>query len=409
MAAAETASARLSLTRLLDPAVLADPYPLYEELRTADPVHWDPYLHGWVVTRYEDVVSVLRSFSAARTPSPEQLAAMGLGDLSPLAAVMVWQMLFLDAPEHTRIRALASQAFTPRRVAELREHIRAIVAGLLVPAAARGALEVIGDLAAPLPAIVTAEMLGVPPEDHARLKAWSADFAEILGNFQHNPDRAARTLAAVEGLTDYFRRRIAELRAGRGRPGLVASLLTAEVDGDHLSEEEVVANAIITMVGGQETTTNLIGNGLLALLRHPAQLTRLRADPALLPLAVEELLRFESPSQHTARLAPRDVALGGRKIARGQAVIAVLAAANRDPEAFPEPARLDVARQPNHHLAFGRGPHFCFGAALARLEGQEALRAVLASFPRLNLASDRLTWRPNLALRGLEALPLTAV
>lgn len=410
MAAAGSPAPQLSLTRLLDPAVLADPYPLYDRLRREDPVHWDPYLHAWVVTRYADVITVLRGFSAARTPAPEQLAAMGLGHLSPLAAVMVKQMLFLDPPAHTRIRSLASQAFTPSRVAELREHIRAIVVRLLAPAVACGRLELMAELAAPLPSIVTAEMLGVPAGDHRQLKAWSADFAEILGNFQHNPDRAARTLAAAEALTAYFQARIAGLRRGDGRPGLVASLLAAELHGDRLSEAEVVANAIITMVGGQETTTNLIGNGVLALLRHPEQWARLRACPDLVPVAIEELLRFESPSQHTARLAPADGNLRGRTIRRGQAVVAVMAAANRDPEAFPQPERLDVARQPNHHLAFGWGAHFCFGAALARIEAQEALRALLASFPRLSLApgAEPLVWRPNLALRGLEALPLAA-
>ncbi|MGH9535836.1 MAG: cytochrome P450 [Terriglobales bacterium] len=409
MAAAETTAGRLSLTRLLDPAVLADPYPLYDQLRQEDPVHWDPYLHAWVVTRYADVITVLRHFSAARTPTPEQLTALGLRDLRPVAAVLVRQMLFLDPPAHTRIRALAAQAFTPSRVAEMRDHIRAIVARLLAPASARGSFEVIADLAAPLPSIVTAEMLGVPSEDHARLKRLSAEFAGILGNFQHNPDRIARMLAAVEELTAYFQCHIAALRAGRGRhAGLVASLLAAEVDGDRLSDEEVVANAIITMVGGQETTTNLIGNGLLTLLRHPGALARLRADPEAVPLAVEELLRFESPSQHTARLAPAKLELGGRKIGRGQAVVAVMAAANRDPEQFPNPATLDLGRQPNHHVAFGWGAHFCFGSALARIEGQEALHGVLQGFPQLALSSEPLRWRSNLALRGLEALPLLA-
>ena len=409
MAAADTAAERLTLTRLLDPAVLADPYPLYARLRREAPVHWDPYLHAWVVTRYEDVITVLRQFSAARTPKPEQLAAIGLGELSPVAAVLVRQMLFLDPPAHTRIRALAAQAFTPGRVAAMRAHIRDIVARLLEPPAAIGRIEVIAELAAPLPSIVTAEMLGVPAEDHGKLKALSAEFAGILGNFQHNPDRIARMLHAVESLTAYFHRHIAALRSGREpRSGLVASLLAAEVDGDRLSEEEVVANAIITMVGGQETTTNLIGNGLLSLLRHPAEWVRLRSDPSLVPTAVEELLRYESPSQHTARLAPADLELGGRRIRRGQAVVAVMAAANRDPEQFPDPDRLHLNRQPNHHVAFGWGAHFCFGAALARIEGQEALRGMVAAFPHLALMAEPLVWRPNLALRGLEALPLAA-
>ena len=400
-----TAAAPLSLYHLLDPEVLADPYPLYHRLRTESPVHWDPFLHAWVVTRYTDVVTVLHHFSAARTPTPEQLAAIGLESLTPIAAVMVKQMLFLDAPAHTRIRSLASQAFTPRRVERLRAHIQEITDALLDAVVERGRLDVIADLAAPLPAIVTAEMLGVPTADHPRLKAWSADFAEMLGNFQHNPDRAARVLRSTEDMIDYFR---AAVRAQQARPGegLVGALLRAEVDGDRFSEDEVIANCIVTMVGGQETTTNLVGNGVLSLLRHPDQLERLRRDPALIGSAVEELLRYESPSQHTARLAPEDVVLGGTLIRRRQAVIAVMAAANRDPERFPDPDRLDLARPDNRHLAFGWAAHFCFGAPLARIEGQVAFSTLLRRLPDLRLEPGPLVWRDNLGLRGLAALPV---
>src|SRR6185295_6864101 len=202
----------LSLFQLLDPAVLANPYPLYERLRTEAPVHWDPYLHAWVVTRYADVITVLHHFSANRTPTPEQFAAMGLAELGPLAQVMVKQMLFMDAPDHTRLRSLASTAFTPARVEALRSHIRGIVDRLVQPLLERGRTDLIADLAAPLPAIVTAEMLGVPTSDSDQLKNWSADFAEVLGNFQHNPDRASKTLKCVEEMRVYFREAMARLR-----------------------------------------------------------------------------------------------------------------------------------------------------------------------------------------------------
>jgi len=395
----------LSLYRLLDPEVLADPYPLYARLRSEDPVHWDPFLHAWVVTRYADVLTVLHDYSADRTPTPEQLTAMGLSDLNPIAAVMVKQMLFLDAPAHTRLRGLASTAFTPRRVDVLRGHIQEIADRLLDRVAGAGRMEVIADFAAPLPAIVTAEMLGVPADDHPELKRWSADFAEMLGNFQHNPDRVPRVLRSVEEMTEYFRRAIERLRR-QPREGLIHSLMTAEIDGDRLSEEEVIANCIVTMVGGQETTTNLIGNGLLTLLRHPAELARLRDDPSLTPSAVEELLRFESPSQHTARMAPSDRDLGGRPIRKRQAVIAVMGAANRDPERFPDPDRLDLSRAPNRHVAFGWAAHFCFGAPLARLEGQIAFDTLLRRLPGLRWEPRPLAWRENLGLRGLTALPV---
>jgi hypothetical protein len=395
----------LSLYRLLDPDVLANPYPLYHRLRREAPVHWDPFLHAWVVTRYADVVTVLHRFSANRTPTPEQLAALGLESLTPVARVMVRQMLFLDAPAHTRIRGLASQAFTPRRVERLREHIQDIMDGLLDAGMARGRMDVIEDLAAPLPAIVTAEMLGVPTRDHGLLKKWSADFAEMLGNFQHNPDRAARVLKSTEEMVAYFRDAVREQRE-RPRDGLVGALLAAEIDGDRFTEDEVIANVIVTMVGGQETTTNLIGNGIVTLLRNPAEMARLREDPSLITSAVEELLRYESPSQHTARLAPEDTVLGGKPIKKRQAVIAVMAAGNRDPERFPDPDRLDLSRTDNRHLAFGWAAHFCFGAPLARIEGQIAFATILRRLPDLRLEPAPLVWRENLGLRGLTALPV---
>ncbi len=395
----------LSLYQLLDPEVLADPYPLFHQLRTEDPVHWDPFLHAWVVTRYKDVVTVLHHYSAQRTPMPEQLAAMGLASLNPIAEIMVKQMLFLDPPAHARLRGLASQAFTPQRVEVLRWHIREITNRLLDKVQAKGHLDVIADLAEPLPCIVTAEMLGVPVDDYQRLKAWSQDFAEMLGNFQHNPERAPRILASALEMADYFRSAMREQRL-HPRDGLVSSLMNAEIQGDRLSEEEVIANCIVTMVGGQETTTNLIGNGVLALLRNPEQLERLRCNLSLIPSAIEELLRYESPSQHTARLAPEDTILGGRRILKRQAVIAVMAAGNRDPERFPDPDRLDVTRADNRHLAFGWAAHFCFGAALARIEGQVAFELMLRRLPHWTLGSERLVWRSNLGLRGLTGLPL---
>jgi len=399
----DSAEAALSLYHLLDPEVLANPYPLFRRLRSEDPVHWDPFLHAWVVTRYPDVMEVLLNFSADRTPTPEQLNEMGLSSLSPIARVMVKQMLFMDAPAHTRLRGLSSKAFTPVRVEALREHIDAIVNGLLDKVQPKGEMDVIADIAEPLPAIVTAELLGVPTSDHSQLKLWSADFAEMLGNFQHNPERYPRVLKAVANLTAYFQDAI---RQQREHPceGLIHSLLTAEIDGDRLTEEEVIANCIVTMVGGQETTTNLIGNGVLTLLRNPAEMERLRSDLSLIPSAVEEMLRYESPSQHTARMCPSDREMGGKLIQKRQAVIAVMAAANRDPERFPDPDRFDITRKDNRHLAFGYAAHFCFGAPLARVEGQVVFGALLRRLSNLALVPQSVEWRSNLGLRGLKSL-----
>ena len=396
----------LSLYHLLDPEILANPYPLYHQLRTEDPVHWDPFLHAWVVTRYADVISVFQRFLANRTPTPEQLTTLGLENLTPLARVMVHQMLFLDPPAHGRVRGLASKAFTPRRVQVLSSHIQEITDSLLDAVQDRGEMDIIKDLAYPLPAIVTAELLGVPTSDWKQLTLWSADFAQVLGNFQHNPDSAAQVIRSLEEMIVYFRAAIRE-NEQHPREGLINALMTAEQDGDRLGEDEVIANTIVTMVGGQETTTNLIGNGILTLLRHPDQLAKLRSDLSLIPSAVEELLRFESPSQHTARLAPEDVQLGEKNIRKRQAVIAVMGAANHDPERFPDPDRLDICRQDNRHVAFAWASHFCFGAPLARIEGQIAFETVLRRMPALSLKPGPITWRENLGLRGLTALPVS--
>jgi cytochrome P450 len=398
-----TTTASLGLYHLLEPDVLACPYPLYRQLRETDPVHWDPYLHAWVVTRYADVVTVLQRFLGARTPSPEKLSALGLDHLVPIARVMVKQMLFLDPPTHGRIRRLAAAAFTPWRVELLRARIREIADTLIDRVVTTGTMEVMEDFANPLPAIVTAEMFGLAADDHPRLKRWSQDFAEMLGNFQHNPGRATSVLRSLEEMTGYFHEAVRRQEKGHGE-GLIACLATAEINGDRLTKDEVVANLIVTMVGGLETTTNLIGNGLLTLLRHPEDLERLREDFSLIPTAIEELLRYESPSQHTARLVPEALELNGKHLMKGQAVIAVMGAANRDPERYPDPDHLDIARPDNRHLAFGWAAHRCFGAPLARIEGQVAFDAILRRLPGFRLRPGPITWRPNLGLRGLREL-----
>lgn len=396
----------LSLYRLYDPAVLADPYPLYARLRSEDPVHWDPFLHAWVVTRYADVVAVLQSFSARCAPAPQKLESMGLSTLDRVGQIMVLQHLFMDPPDHTRLRAVCSQAFTPHRVERLRARIQEIVNSLLEPHLARGCIDLMTDLANPLPALVSAEILGLPPSDHEQMKIWSADFAEVLGNFQHNPDRAPRMLQSLDESIAYFHEAI---RRERSRPmgnSMISVLANAEIDGQALSDETIIANCILLMVGAQETTPNLIGNGMLTLLRHRGEFERLRSDLSLLASAVEEMLRFEAPSQHTTRVPQEDVRLGSKNISNGQSVIAVMGAANRDPERFPDPDRFDIARKDNKHLAFGAGPHYCFGAPLGRMEASIAFSTLLGRFPEISLASSPLTWRENVGLRGLTSLPL---
>mgnify|MGYP001408567173 CR=1 FL=1 len=396
----------LSLFYLLEPDVLGNPYPLYHRFLNEAPVYWDPFLHTWVVTRYAEVITVLTHFSANRSPSPEQLTGMGLSKLVPLAQVLVKQMLFLDGAAHARIRGLAAKAFTPRRVEQLRSHIQEITERLLDVVQDTGHMDMIADLADPLPAIVTAELLGVPTSDWRQLTAWSTDFAEALGNLQHNPDNSGRILHSLEEMCAYFRHAIRAHQA-HPRDDLISALLTAEVDGDRLSEEEVVANSIMLMTGGQETTTNLIGNGTLTLLRHPDQLEKLRADRSLIHSTIEEMLRYESPIQYTSRLAPEDFQLGGQTIHKRQAVLAVMGAANRDPERFPDPDRFDICRQDNRHLAFAWAAHFCFGAPLARIEAQAAFESMLRRMPNLSLDPVPTAWRDNLGFRGLIMLPVS--
>jgi cytochrome P450 len=395
----------LSLYHLLDPDVLADPYPLYAQLRQESPVLWDRFLHAWVLTRYDDVVEVLGRFGAECTPSPDRLAELGMQRLAPVAEIMVKQMLFMDSHQHRRVRGLASHAFTARRVEKLRDHIRNIADGLIDRVIAYGEMDLMSDFAGPLPAIVSAEMLGLPTQDHEQLKEWSQTFAQILGNFQNNPDGIDEVLNATSDMTEYLQRALTQ-NADAPTVGLIGLLSQARLQGDRLTQDEVIANTIITMVGAMETTTNLIGNGLVSLLRHPSALEQLRRDPAMLPTAIEELLRYESPSQQTTRIAPEDLVLGGQQIEQGQSVIAVMGAANRDPARFADPDRFDLTRQDNRHLAFGWGPHFCFGAPLGRIEAQIAFEALLTRLPELELGGGPLQWRANLKLRGLEKLPI---
>jgi hypothetical protein len=363
-------------------------------------------MHAWVVTSYPEVVTVLKNYSADRTPQPAYLDQLGLSLMKPFAEVMLQQMMFMDGAMHARLRNICAAAFTPRRVEELRAVIESIADELIDKVIASGRLDMIADFANPLPAIVTAQLLGVPIEDHEQLHAWVLDLAEVLGNFQHHPDRVAEIVRSLEDLKNYVAARMEEQRS-RATQGLIYSLMTAEVDGQRLSDEQVIANVIITLIGGHETTTNLITSGFLTLLRDPDSLQQLRNHPEIIGSAVEELLRFESPVQHTARIAPADMDLGGKKIKKDARVVAVLAAANRDPNRFPDPDRLDLLRPDNRHLAFGWAAHFCFGAPLARMEGQIAFNKLLRRLSRPALLDKKLDWRENAGLRGLIALNIS--
>jgi cytochrome P450 len=399
------ATGTLSVYHLLKEEVRADPYPLYRRLQDESPVHWDPYLHAWVVTRYDDVADVMAQFRSARTASPERMTELGLERLRPIARVMTRQMLFADPPDHRRLRRLASIAFTPAKVGRLRVQMQQLADGLIDRLGPGGYVELMEGFANPFPAIVMAEMLGLPTDDHSKLTRWSEDFAEMLGNFQGSPDRTAPVLQSLAAMIGYFQDAVGR-DSGPASEGLINEMAAAGEAG-LLSDEEVVANLIVTMVGGLQTTTNLIGNGMLTLLREGRALEALRGHPERVPLAVEELLRYESPVQHTARLAPPGASIAGQEIAEGQAVIAVIGAANRDPARFTDPDALDLERENNRHLAFGWGAHFCVGAPLARLEAQIAFETILRRWSHIELdPAWSMSWRPNLGLRGLNTLRL---
>jgi cytochrome P450 len=298
-------------------------------------------------------------------------------------------MLLQDPPDHTRLRTLVSRAFTPRAIEGLHGQIQSIMDGLLDAIVDRGAADLIADFAYPLPVSVINEMLGVPARDRALFRQWSFDIARSLDAIVlPDPDIIARGNAAGAAIGAYFEDLVAERRRAP-RADLLSAMIAVEEAGDRLSIEELLATGLLLFLAGHETTTNLIGNGVLALLRHPEELRRLREDPALVESAVEELLRYDSPVQRVSRLVYEDVTLGDRTIPAGSLVLGLLGAANRDPDHFPEPDRLDLRRRDNRHLAFGWGIHFCLGAPLARLEGQLAFRTLLRRLPNLALAAER--------------------
>jgi cytochrome P450 len=387
----------------MHPDFIADPYPTYHRLRAEDPVHLSP-LGFWVLTRYEDVVTALRDPRFAK----EAIAAYVAARFGAAPPGLGLSMLDRDPPDHTRLRGLVSKAFTPRVVEQLRPHIQQIVDGLLDRAEPAGAMDLIEDFAYPLPVIVICEMLGVPIADRERFKAWGLDIARGLDALWLPPDSPIiqRSVTARRALSDYFRGLIAERRAAP-RADMLSALLAAEERGDTLGEDELLATCILLLVAGHETTVNLIGNGALALLRHPAEMERLRERPDLIASAVEELLRFDGPVQRTARIPSEDVVIGGRTIAKGEMVMPFIGAADRDPAQFRDPDRLDIGRTDNRHIAFGWGIHFCLGAPLARVEGQIAINTLVGRLPKLALATDRPEYRQSLTLRGLTALPVT--
>lgn len=392
---------------------LENPYPMYSVIRTVRPVLEVPVPNYsgpgvWMLTRYRDVHSVLRDprFSVERLRAPVMRDNLDrMPEFLRQSATGMRSMLVMDPPDHTRVRKLVHQAFTPKRVAALRGHIEAIVRELADEAQAKGTFDLIHDVAEPLPAIVIAELLGVPAADHRQFRQWSST---MINGFA-SPSAEARATGAAAGrqVFDY----LADIIAARRRApceDLISAMIAAQEERDALTDAELLATGNLLLLAGHETTTNLIGNGTLALLREPDQWERLCQEPALLPTAIEELLRYDGPVQATVRVALEDVAIDDQVIPEGSLVLVSIGSANHDPDTFEDPDQLDLARVPNPHLAFGFGTHFCLGAPLARLEARLAFDALTKRFPGLSLVDDRPVYRTNPVLRGLTRLDVAA-
>lgn len=395
-----------SLRGLLDPGAQADPYPLYRQWRTTAPfARLDERL--FLLTRHDDCSAVLRDPAFGHTEPGE-------ATLTPREAVLVDDdgrpvrgFLSLNPPDHTRLRSLVAQAFTRRRVEALAPRIEEMSTALAAALAAHdGPVDLMEGLATPLPVAVISELLGVPESDRGRMLSWSHSVARALvPGFLLSEEAIAQEAQGRREFAAYLRELVAERRVAPGED-LLSALVTVQDNGDVLSENELLATCTLLLIAGHETTVNLIGNGTLALLRHPEQLARLRSDPELTAAAVEELLRYDSPVQLTVRFALRDARVADQLVPKGSAVVLMIGAANRDPEAHRDPDRLDISRPSERNLAFGHGIHFCIGAPLARLEARIALRALLDHAPGLRLAGEP-SWKDNITLRGLSHLPVT--
>ena len=389
---------------------LANPYPMYRALLENNPISWNAMMEVWICARYEDVDFVLTSpnMSADRTRARNRFAEMQAQQQESLGPFSRAQtMLSADPPVHTRLRKLVSKAFTPRAVENLRPRIQEIVDHLLDEAEKKGSMDLVQDLAYPLPVIVIAEMLGVPADDRAKFKKWSDEVVATLGGPFTPPEVLAQAKDAIDALASYLMPIIKERRESP-RDDLISGLVAAEEQGQVLSEDEIFATAILLLIAGNETTTHLIDNGTLALLRNPDQLAMLRNDPTLINSAVDELLRFTGPVHGTGRVLKEDMVIGGQQMTEGQVAFVLLGAANRDPAKWgPTADQLDITRKAADHLGLGDGIHFCLGAPLVRAEAGIAFNTLLARFPKLKLEDPDPEWGGNFIIRGVKHLPLS--
>jgi cytochrome P450 len=398
---------------LISDEFMRDPYPLMRQMQAEAPVYWSETIGGWIVTRYDDVLVTFRDVAhfsnegrlgkAVEYLPPEQRANFGAFESHYASRSLIHS----DPPDHTRLRGLMNKVFTPRAVEALRPRIQELVEALLDAAPSSGPIDIIRVLASPLPATVIAQIVGAPAEEAHLFKIWADDILAFQGLNRPPLEVLARAQRGIVDMRAYLTDLIAQRRR-QPQDDLLSSLVAVESEGERLSPDELVSTCVTLLVAGHETTMSLIGNGLLSLLQNPEQLQQLRADPRLLPSAIEEMLRFESPVARQPRFVKEDVTLGGQSLRQGQIAFQFLNAANRDEAYFPDPDRFDVRRPNNKHIAFGNGVHFCIGAPLARIEGPIAIAAVLRRMPNLWLADDGADWdigKPNSRLlRSLNVL-----
>ena len=389
----------------LSARTVQDPYPVYAALRARSPAHRSTLLNAWLFTRHADVDAILRDHR--RFGSDPRKGRLSPRQRALLPPADEFTMLLLDPPDHTRLRGLVNPAFAQRAVNAMEPRIRAILGALLDDIADPAAFDFMQAVARPLPVMAITEMMGVPLEDRERFKVWSGLRARMLEPTIGLRERAAGVEAGKA--LDAWLRPLFVQRAAAPRDDIVSALVLAQNEGGRLSEQETLNMLRLLAIAGNETTTNLIGNGMLALLRNPDQLQRLRDDPGLIPAAVEELLRFDSPVQTNFRRVLEDCEVNGVPLRERDNIVLFLGAANRDPAAFEDPDRLDVGRSHGSHVSFGRGIHHCLGLALARLEGRIVIEMLLERFSRIGLLDERPRFREGIALRGLEALAVRCV
>jgi cytochrome P450 len=378
-----------------------DPYPVYAELRETDPVYWSEDLNLWLVSSYETVQHALRAPELSRATEGERRPGQHVGSMKLMNQRM---LIYNDPPVHTRSRSLVNKAFTPSVVERMRAKIQSVTDTLLDAVEPDGGMDLVRSFSYPLPAIVIAEMLGAPSEDHDHFKAWSSALAATQDPFPPR-DAVHHADAAIEEANAYLHN-LCQQRRKDPADDLLSALIAAEDTGSSLVEDELIATCVLILSAGHETTMNLISNGLLALLLHAEQLDRLRSDPSLIPVAVEELLRYDAPVQMTGRVALSNFRIGSKEISAGQSVVPIIGAANRDPAQFADPDRFDVERQPNHHISFGYGPHFCLGAPLARAEGQIAFATLLRRYAGMRFGGPPPVRSSTNLLRGLSSFPV---